>query len=323
MPTPQTELHNYFQTVSKNLESDYNIIFSRSTEDPGTAGDRGEANWVEFFKNWLSPQYIVEQKGRIINEEGITSPQIDILILSPNYPKFLVTKKAYLSAGVIAAFECKNTLTAADVQKTIKNSKVVKNLFSPRIGSPYRELYSPIIYGLIAHSHSWKSPKSTPVDNIERALWKTIETDIEHPREMLDIICVADLCEWSITKMPYIGPNINAGSQRQNEIVREMYGDDGAVLTGYVRCEKDLRDLSNKFCPIGALYQNLYHSLAYEYPELRQFADYLVKSNISGPGSGHMKKWPKEVYSDVIKEEVFLGRLKFGEKWSEWNSVFI
>jgi hypothetical protein len=47
-------------------------------------------------------------KGRILTETGYASPQIDVLILHPSYPKILLDKKMYLSGGVAAAFECMN-----------------------------------------------------------------------------------------------------------------------------------------------------------------------------------------------------------------------
>jgi hypothetical protein len=44
----------------------------------------------------------VVSKGRIISANGITSPQLDILVLSSSYPRGLLTKKLYLAAGVCA-----------------------------------------------------------------------------------------------------------------------------------------------------------------------------------------------------------------------------
>ena len=109
-------------------------------------------------------------KGRILGYTGKAGPQIDILILSPNYPNKLLDKKLYLAGGVLAAFECKLTLKTSHIEETVKNSILTKRLYKGRTGTPYKELHSPIIYGLLAHSHSWKGERSKPLENTELKL---------------------------------------------------------------------------------------------------------------------------------------------------------
>ena len=114
------------------------------------------------MRGWLPRTYEVVTRGRIIGQDGRTSPQVDVLVLKSIYPEKLLNKKLYLAAGVAAAFECKTTLTAADIEKTVKNCVKIKNLYPAREGTPYKELHAPIVYGLLAHSHSWKGEKSKP-----------------------------------------------------------------------------------------------------------------------------------------------------------------
>ena len=38
-------------------------------------------------------------KGRIISEDGHTSPQVDVVVLKDIYPRNLISKKLYLAAG--------------------------------------------------------------------------------------------------------------------------------------------------------------------------------------------------------------------------------
>jgi hypothetical protein len=75
-----------------------------------------------------------------------------------------------------------------------------------RTGSPYKELHSPILYGLLAHSHVWNEADSKPVENVERNLLEADQLTATHPREMLDVLCVANLATWKAIKTPWFGP---------------------------------------------------------------------------------------------------------------------
>ena len=152
------DLHDFMRQLSNEMAAEYDRIQKRATEDPGTAGDQGEENWAELLRGWLPRTYAVVTKGRIISADGRTSPQVDVLVLKDVYPERLLDKKLYLAAGVAAAFECKTTLTAAHIAKAVQTCVIIKDLYPVREGSPYKELHAPIVYGLLAHSHSWKAP---------------------------------------------------------------------------------------------------------------------------------------------------------------------
>ena len=106
------DLHDFMSQISNEMSAEYDRIQKRASEDPGTAGDQGEENWAELLRDWLPRNYEVVTKGRIISQDGKTSPQIDVLVLNGAYPRKLLGKKLYLAAGVAAAFECKTTLKA-------------------------------------------------------------------------------------------------------------------------------------------------------------------------------------------------------------------
>src|SRR4029078_7661390 len=101
------DIHDLISSSQRAIEQEYARIQKRVTEDPGTAGDQGEENWASLFRVWLPSYLHVVTKGRILTESGYASPQIDLLVLAPCYPKILLDKKLYLAAGVAAAFECK------------------------------------------------------------------------------------------------------------------------------------------------------------------------------------------------------------------------
>ena len=86
------DLHDFMQQKSDWLAAEYRRIQKRAPEDPGTAGDQGENNWADLLRGWLPYTYHVETKGRIISQDGRTSPQIDVVVLKSMYPKELIEK---------------------------------------------------------------------------------------------------------------------------------------------------------------------------------------------------------------------------------------
>ena len=157
------------------------------------------------MRGWLPRTYEVVTRGRIISQDGRTSPQVDVLVLKDVYPEKLLNKKLYLAAGVAAAFECKTTLKAKHIDEAVKTCAEIKNLYPVREGTPYKELHAPIVYGLLAHSHSWKTPNSTPETNIKQKLLESDKLHVSHPHECLDLLCVADLGTWISSKMTFVG----------------------------------------------------------------------------------------------------------------------
>jgi len=121
--------HDFFKLmadVRESLASDYERIRSRSHEDPGTAGDQAEEDWAEVLRNWLPSNYKIVTKGRILFEDGTSSPQVDILVLNQSYPMGLSKEKYVFSGGVVAAFECKLCLRKRDLDKAFKVAAEIK-----------------------------------------------------------------------------------------------------------------------------------------------------------------------------------------------------
>ena len=106
------ELEVFLRQDQAEMEAEYRRIYKRTSEDPGTAGDEGEENWAALLREWLSGRYQVVTKGRIVFPDRSASAQVDVVVLRASYPPRLLSKKLYLSSGVVAAFECKNTLRA-------------------------------------------------------------------------------------------------------------------------------------------------------------------------------------------------------------------
>ena len=317
---PPHDLHDFMRQISHEMSAEYGRIQRRATEDPGTAGDQGEENWAELLRGWIPRSYQVVTKGRIISQDGRTSPQVDVIVLKDVYPEKLLAKKLYLAAGVAAAFECKTTLRAAHISKAVETSVAVKDLYPVRTGTPYKELHSPILYGLLAHSHVWTSDDAT----IETAIserWKDADLQyVTHPRQGLDVICVADFGTWTATKLTFLNPNHY--DLANNPHLAAIYGPNGSAANYYAKKTVAQDDATGLFTPVGMLIANLSHKLAWENPGLRDLADYYTHVNIGNFGSGAGRMWPSSIYSGEVRARAEGGFLSNGKRWDEWSIFF-
>src|SRR5438874_2474962 len=110
MGSDQHELNRFMAQAADLMRSEYERIHATAAQDPGTAGDEGEENWRQFLSGWLPPSYQVATNGQLISIDGQLSPQVDVVVLHPTYPRHLIRVKKYLADLVLAAFECKLTL---------------------------------------------------------------------------------------------------------------------------------------------------------------------------------------------------------------------
>jgi len=316
--TTSHEVHEFVARAQQELQNEYARIHNRASEDPGTAGDQGEENWATLFRQWLPSYFHIITKGRILTESGYASRQIDLLVLYPSYPKILLDKKLYLSAGVAAAFECKMTVTSAHVKKAVQTSAELKRNLPKREGTPYRELHAGIIYGLLAHSHSWKGERAKPVENIHKALTKADQRHVAHPRECIDFVTVSDLACWQVTKIAFVSPCLPF----YNEQIREVYGKDGSAASAFSCHAIEDERQSHVFSPIGSLLAGLFTELAWEFADMRTFSDYFRKVNLLGSGRGEMRLWGIDIYSKTIRDRVYRGQMSNGPGFDEWRVFF-
>lgn len=320
MPLPH-DLHYFMVQIQNEISVEYERIRrERTKQDHGTDGDEGEENWAELLREWLPSNYSVVTKGTIISHDGRESGQIDIIVLKSTYPKALKNKKRYLAAGVAAAFECKNTLRAHHIDKAVRTSADLKALYPIREGTPYQELHAPIIYGLLAHSHSWKGENSTPEKNIAEKLTEADRQHVEHPRLGLDLMCVADLCTLTSFKLTYFNPQIQAPGA--SEVLNLLYNG-GKGSTMYVQLPNSDTSLCGA-TPVGALISHTIGKMAWEDPNMRDIARYFNLTNIAGSGeSKTLRQWSSSIYSEKIHSRVEAGMLTNGEQWSEWSIGFL
>lgn len=264
------DLFDYMRNATHQMQNEYERIQKRAVEDPGTAGDNGEENWAELLRRWLPKSYHIVTKGRIMNTKGECSPQVDVLVLSPSYPEALLGRKEYLEGGVIAAFECKLTLKAEHIRTAVKNAAEIRRLSQvPRQGTPHKELYTRVSYGLLAHSHIWQGQQSSPIENIERHLFQTEETETQHPKEVLDVVCVSDLATWSTVKLLIAGTSLlsqlSIRYQQLGDVWEELQAAGGVietVHTCFAHAYQETDEKKQLFTPIGSFLSRLLEAVS-------------------------------------------------------------
>ena len=171
----------------------------RSLAGPENIQQRGhhyEALWRRLLIGWLPPQYQIGTRKYLLLEHEVDgrtySHETDLVIYHPSYPRELRERSEVLISGVVAAFSVKSRLENGDLAEAIAEARLVRAGIAERSGL-IGELVSPLIFGLLAHSHDLTG--ANPLATVSDALMAETRKD-EHPRRQLDLVCVADLDCW-------------------------------------------------------------------------------------------------------------------------------
>ena len=299
------DLFSNMERLSQNLSRDYRDIRNRLAKDKNSeiAGKAAVKAWCDVLEGVLPRQYQVIPNGQIISRDDSTSPEIDILVVKGEHPPHLLDQNIFLESGVAAAFEVKLTLRSKDIQESFERCKKVKSLCHPRFGTPYKELQSPIIYGLLALSHSWTKPSNKPDELIVKKFkfYESVYNQGWHPRDFIDIVSVADINTWSVSKIIYhhtIKGKITwpGGSKEDGSIAfsHKAAPDISMLHNPYINIS--YQDISYErkaeekptYSMIG-FHANLINLLAWEDKSLREIAKYYRSALSEPPGS---KKFP-------------------------------
>ncbi len=316
MKTKRHELFDFMQEISSEMMNEYERISRRSSEDAGTAGDEGEENWADFLKNWLPATYPIVTKGRILGSDGNASPQVDVLVLNPNYPQHLRNKKLYFAGGVLAAFECKLTLRQRHLKKIFSTSKFIKNMEERSPKTLYQEFNSRIIYGVLAHSHDWKKSNiENNVFSLLKSVCKEYESQELDIYELVDIVCVSDTATYVLGKQLYYGDVEDEGIE---EMMAELKSD-AALSYGYHAHWVDEGDPYGFNGTIhGTFIIHLMNKLAYFDHSIRNLTQYLRNTDIEGASVGRIVSCSIDIDRELI-EKNFLQSGGEDNYWNEWG----
>ena len=133
---------------------------------PGTMGDNSEANWIDWFKNYLPKRYKVA-KGIIIDSAGNQSHQIDLVIYDAQYSYLVFNQgdsKLIPAESVYAIFEVKQDLNKTNIEYAGEKAKSVRSLY--RTSAPIKYAkgeYPPkplheILAGVLTTRSAWVDP---------------------------------------------------------------------------------------------------------------------------------------------------------------------
>lgn len=300
-------------SVKESLGKAYVRIRARSKDDPGTAGDQAEEDWAEILRDWLPSTYRIVTKGRILFGDGSASPQVDVLVLTPSYPRGLGNEKYVFAGGVVAAFKCKLTLRSSDIKRAFTTACAIKKKAPPRSGTPYDELNKLPIFGLLAHSQSLG--KDNDGFRLHEAVRKYSADCTDHPCELLDVICVADTATIALGKHVLVGKDL---SKAELEELEQIDAESAVAALYTVQDEKKRHaDLDFSGSILAALIYDLTHRIAFEDSTIRPWADHLSGLGFYG-GIGLPLYCYEEVLSEKVRQRL---RAEGGseEPWSKWN----
>jgi hypothetical protein len=309
------DLHDYISQLGLKLDAEYRRIKKYSRDNPATAGDEGEENWAQLLRDWLPPTYSVVTKGHLIDEQGTLSPQIDVIVLKPSYPPSLHNKKKYLLAGVAAAFECKLTLRDRDIGRAVETGVCIKRMSHVRTGTPYRELVAQPLFGLLAHAYSRGRPTGDPdaaATRIDTSINAADESHVQHPREMIDLVCVANVATWSANKEPLSHPEWDFDPDCPRKLASEY-------MPATLYLKHSSYSSTPAFTPLGMFLTELLTKLAWEDASLRDIAGYFFGVDFSSDCVGSLRFWKRCVYSPELRKKISLKRLSGEITWDEWT----
>lgn len=190
-----------------------------------------------------------------------------------------------------------------------------------RIGNPFDELHQPPYFGLLAHSYHRKKKGA----NGQRKLFDYISeyetTYCDHPREMLDIICIADIATYTLTKTVCVGPHTSEDVKRLFQDYDVEEGVETCYL-GHAEIPDSVYDVKGDL--FGTLVFEITTAMAYEDQSLRTFADYLGRVGVYG-GIGRPVFWDSSVLSEPVLKRLAVEGYTEPYKhntWPKWAEAF-
>lgn len=181
---------------------------------PGTKGDATEANWIDWFKDYLPKRYRAD-KGIVIDCTGRESQQMDVIIYDAHYSHLVFHRGNMIlvpAESVYAVFEVKQNLNQQNFDYAIDKAKSVRELY--RTSAPIKhagghfnpkELHE-ILAGLLSTTCDWKEP-------ITEHIAANVKT--KERQERLDFVC-------SITNSTFVIDN--------NTFVNEFNADESPAI---------------------------------------------------------------------------------------------
>ena len=126
-------------------------------------GSAGEQYWIELLKKYLPRRYEINS-AFIIDSEGHTSEQIDVVIYDPQYTPTLLGQPSHFyvpAEAVYAVFDAKQKINKQLLKEAAKKAKSVRELKRTSVPIVYSDGLRPakphfeIIAGILARTIEW------------------------------------------------------------------------------------------------------------------------------------------------------------------------
>lgn len=188
---------------------------------PGSKGDALENAWIEWLRKYLPNRYSVD-KAIVINFEGNTSHQMDIIIYDNWFTPFIFSQNGfhYIPAeGVYAVFEVKPDINGSVDEKSyiqyasnkIESVRILKRTSTSMINSgnftPARPL-TKIIGGILTSTNSFTHKDNNTIE-------KHIKENIGF--KSIDIGCIADYGCFYVDYLGKENPELTVFNDRYND----------------------------------------------------------------------------------------------------------
>ncbi|MFI1236825.1 DUF6602 domain-containing protein [Nocardia salmonicida] len=275
--------HKWLKDVADQMQSDFEEAHAAAAKSSGVqrSGHHGEEIWGRFLRAWLPPQYEIGYRKYLLlereAEDGTNiSGETDIVVFHPTYPTALRERHEVLLSGVVAAFSSKLTLDREGIEEAVKEAAKVRRTARLRASDLHSKLLAPFLYGVLAHTHSWKSAASKPIATTTSALAQLDAEHCKEPREALDLLCVADLNCWS-KMMQIVSP-------LEMAILSPSDPQSGQIQYSFFKIGRDesATDASSlALPPVALLIGLLYQKLSYYDDALSALADGFRVTNTS------------------------------------------
>jgi hypothetical protein len=196
----------------------------------------------------------------------------------------LLHKKLYLAAGVLAAFECKNTLRLAHIRRAVSTGVAIREL----VRADPSVKHAPV-FGLLAHTHAVTTKRKHPAESVSEALLRADQALVTDPRDCLDFVCVVTLGTWSLMR-----------------VILEIEKGEPRVTTIYMGPITDERlPLGQPPDPLGRFLTGLLRRLANSDPGLKVFGEYFAEVGLFGIGRGTPRDWAPDSFPPESLDIVF------------------
>lgn len=200
------DLKEVFRGLQDQMEA--KLTFNRKViSHPGAKGSVSELEWIEMLGTYLPKRYCVDT-GFVVDHEGTTSEQIDILIYDRQYSPFILKQNgvSFIPAEcVYALIEVKQTLEKKHIEYAQKKARSVRKL---------KRTSMPIVHAGGTHDPKPPARILAGLVSLEGKLTKKMREKLETatPESLLDFGCslngdtyfsFPELHPWEANAKPY------------------------------------------------------------------------------------------------------------------------